>query len=150
MKSQSAPPGVAVLLLAALALSACSVISGTTSGPIVTMAPNPGPGGGDDGSGRVLPQPGATVNPHPISFDRVEVVDDDTVEVFFFKGVEPCSVIDRVDLEEDADSVVITVFEGAGKDAGPDVACIAIAVEASVLVELGSPLGERQIVDGSV
>jgi hypothetical protein len=55
-----------------------------------------------------------------------------------------------VDVVEDAESVEITVFEGAGRDAGPDVACIAIAVEASVLVDLGSPLGEREVVDGAV
>jgi hypothetical protein len=149
MKRKSTLLGLGAMLVAGTTLSACSLFTVSSPEPPVTAAPQPAPAPGGDGGGRVVPQPGATVDPHPIPFDRVEVVDDDTLEVFFFKGVEPCSVIDRVDVVEDADSVEITVFEGTGKAAGPDVACIAIAVEASVLVDLGSPLGERDVVDGA-
>ncbi|HEX6401338.1 MAG TPA: hypothetical protein VF108_12845, partial [Actinomycetota bacterium] len=88
-----------------------------------------------DGAQLVEPTPGmADVRPH--IFDRAVVGDDGTsVTVFFWSGVEPCYVLDHVDVEYGANAVTITLFEGHDADAG-DVACIEIALMKKVVVEL--------------
>lgn len=101
-----------------------------------------------DGAQAVEPRPGmAGVRPH--SFDHAVVADDGrTVTVFFWSGVEPCYVLDHVDVEYGANAVAITLFEGHDADAG-DVACIEIALLKKVVVELDEPVGDREIVDGA-
>ena len=70
--------------------------------PVVT---NP-----DQGAKLVEPTPGmADVRSH--IFDHAFVNDDGTsVTVFFWSGVEPCYVLDRVDVDEGPDAVTITLF----------------------------------------
>lgn len=71
-----------------------------------------------------------------------------TVEVGFWNGVEPCSVLDRVEVDEQPDRVTITVVVGdAGT--GADIACPALARWYSATVGLTAPLGDRPIVDGA-
>jgi hypothetical protein len=102
----------------------------------------------DDGAEPVEPRPGmAGVRPH--IFDHAVVGDDGrTVTVFFWSGVEPCYVLDHVDVEYGATAVTITLYEGHDPDAG-DVACIEIALLNKVVVELDEPVGDRGIVDGA-
>lgn len=96
----------------------------------------------------VEPTPGmADVRPH--AFDRAVVGDDGrSVTVSFWSGVEPCYVLDHVDVAYAADAIAITVFEGHDPSAG-DVACIEIALLKEVVVELEEPVGDREIVDGA-
>ena len=102
----------------------------------------------DAGAQLVEPTPGmADVRPH--IFDHVVVSDDGTrVTVFFWSGVEPCYVLDHVDVDEGPDAITITLFEGYDSSAG-DVACIEIALLKKVVVELDAPAGDRRIVDGA-
>ncbi len=85
----------------------------------------------------------------PVPFESAVPEGDGTrVRVTWWSGVEPCYVLDHVDVAEDAAAVVITVYEGRDPAAG-DVACIELAVQKSTLVTLVEPLGKRQLVDGA-
>ena len=102
----------------------------------------------DAGAQLVEPTPGmADVRPH--IFDHAVVGDDgSSVTIFFWSGVEPCYVLDHVDIDEGPDAVTITLFEGHDTTDG-DVACIDIALLKKVVVQLDGPVGDRAIVDGA-
>jgi hypothetical protein len=128
-------------------------VLGTGPDAAVSFTPCPGddPGGRvdpDGGARLVVPRPGmADVRPHP--FDHAVVSDDGrSVTVFFWSGVEPCYVLDHVDVAYGPNAVTITLFEGHDAIAG-DVACIEIALLKKVLVQLDEPVGARRIVDGA-
>jgi hypothetical protein len=131
---------------------------------------NPGGGaGGDSGSGddtQVYEPPGnkpgggaaggkaLVVDPQPISgsaqpshWEEARIIDDDTVKLFFWSGVEPCHVLDRVDVDYGAKKVGITIYQGTGLNAA-DKPCIELAVLKAVEVDLDEPLDGRKIVDG--
>ena len=114
-----------------------------SSGPI-TSDPPP-----DDGGPIVVePRPGMA-DVVARRFDSATVGDDDTtVTIDFISGIEPCAVLDRVDIQYGASTVTITLFEGHDPNAG-DVACIEIAVYKRVVVQLDEPVDGRSIVDGA-
>lgn len=86
---------------------------------------------------------------YPISWQGAHVGDDDrTVTIDFTSGIEPCYVLDHVDVGYGRDSVTITLFEGHDPEA-EDVACIEIGVFKSVVVTLDEPLAGRTLVDGA-
>jgi hypothetical protein len=125
------------------------------TGPDAAVSSTPCPG--DDPTGRVdpdggarlvVPRPGmADVRPHP--FDHAVVSDDGrSVIVYFWSGVEPCYVLDHVDVAYGTNAVTITLFEGHDVTAG-DVACIEIALLKKVVVGLDEPVGDRRIEDGA-
>jgi hypothetical protein len=128
-------------------------VSGTGPDAIVSYSPCPGD---DDpvvtdpyeGARKVEPTPGmAGVN--PTTFDKVVVGDDGTIlTIFFWSGVEPCYVLDHVDVDEGHDDITVTLFQGHDASAG-DVACIEIALLKKVVVQLDEPIGVRRIVDGA-
>lgn len=95
----------------------------------------------------VEPRPGmADARPRP--FDSATVDPDGvTVSIDFVSGVEPCYVLDHVDVVEGPDEVTITLFEGHDPAAG-QVACIEIGVFKRTIVTLSGPIGDRPIVDG--
>lgn len=128
-------------------------IVGTGPDAVVSYTPCPGDDPGtptdpDDGAQLVEPTPGmADVRPH--AFDHAVVSDDGrSVTVSFWSGVEPCYVLDHVDVAYGRDAVTITLFEGRDASAG-DVACIEIAVLKEVMLSLDEPVGDREIVDGA-
>ena len=124
----------------------------TGDGPDAAASDTPCPG--DDriaepgGAQRIEPRPGmADVRPRP--FDTAVVSDDGhSVLVSFWSGVEPCYVLDHVDVRYGDHAIAITLFEGHDASAG-DVACIEIAVLKEVVVRLDEPAGDRRIVDGA-
>jgi hypothetical protein len=96
----------------------------------------------------VEPTPGMD-GVHPTSFDTATIDDDDrTLVITFWSGVEPCYVLDRVDIAYGADTVTVTLFQGSDTN-GADVACIDIAMLKQVTVTLDQPLDGRTIVDGA-
>jgi hypothetical protein len=125
-------------------------VDGTGADGVVSYTPCPGdePPIPNPGPQIVEPRPGmADVYARP--FDSATLGDDDvTIRVDFVSGIEPCSVLDHVDVRYGADAVTITLFEGHDPDAG-DVACIEIGVFKRVIVTLDEPLGDRDIVDGA-
>jgi hypothetical protein len=74
--------------------------------------------------------------------------DGTRVRLVWWSGVEPCYTLDRVEVTESERQVTITVHEGTAQDM-QNVACIEIAIEKTTTVELKSPLGDREIVDGA-
>ncbi len=95
----------------------------------------------------VKPRPGM-VAMQRVPWQKAEVRDDRVVRVFFSSGVEPCHVLDHVDVEYLDREIRITLFEGSDPKAG-DVACIEIAVHKAVDVPLAEPVRGRRLVDGS-
>lgn len=97
----------------------------------------------------VEPTPGmANVRARP--FDTATVGDDGTtITIDFVSGVEPCSVLDHIDVAYGSGTVTITLFEGNDPSAG-EVACIDIGVFKRTIVTLDEPLGDRVIVDGGL
>jgi hypothetical protein len=128
---------------------------GSDSGPDASVSYTPCPGDDDpkvtdpyDGAQKVEPTPGMS-GVSPRIFDKVVVGDDDrTLTIFFWSGVEPCYVLDHVDVDEGPGAITITLFEGHDASAG-DVACIEIALLKKVVVQLDEPVGDRRIVDGA-
>lgn len=93
----------------------------------------------------VSPRPGL-VDVRPIPWDKVEVLDEQTIEARFWGGVEECYGVDRVDVEYRASEVAVTIYTGRVPTAE---ACIEIAVLNAVRVKLDEPLAGRQIVEGT-
>jgi hypothetical protein len=137
---------VAGLILGVGALALSRPSSPSPDDPVTGTAVSGTPGPPTDTV--VTPTPGMA-NVGPIRFTSASVgADDRTVTVDFISGVEPCSVLDHVDVDEQPDRVVITLFEGSDPASG-DVACPEIAMYKSVVVELSAPLDGRKIVDGA-
>ena len=128
-------------------------VSGT--GPDATVSYTPCPGDEppvvtdpDDGAQLVEPTPGMA-DVRPRAFDHVLVNEDgSSVTIFFWSGVEPCYVLDHIDVDAGLNAITITLFEGHDTNAG-DVACIDIALLKKVVVQLDEPVGDRSIVDGA-
>jgi hypothetical protein len=106
---------------------------------------------GDPGTGEpqvVEPTPGMD-NVRPTAFDTATIGGDDTsLTIVFWSGVEPCSVLDHVDVSYGADAITVTLFQGNDPSAG-QVACPEIAVQKQVTITLDEPLAGRAIVDGA-
>lgn len=107
------------------------------------------PPGDPDGDPQIVePTPGMA-NVRPTAFDTAAIGNDDsTLTIVFWSGIEPCSVLDHVDVAYGADAVTVTLFQGSDPNAG-DVACIEIAVQKQVTITLDEPLAGRAIVDGA-
>jgi hypothetical protein len=128
-------------------------VSGT--GPDATVSYTPCPSDDDpvvansyDGAQKVEPTPGMS-DVYPRAFDKVVVGNDGrTLTIFFWSGVEPCYVLDHVDVSYGPGAITVTLFEGHDVSAG-DVACIEIALIKKVVVQLDEPVGDRHIVDGA-
>jgi hypothetical protein len=128
-------------------------VSGT--GPDATVSYTPCPGDDNpvvtnpyDGAQKVEPTPGMS-DLYPHTFDKAVVGDDGkTLTIFFWSGVEPCYVLDHVDVDYGPGAITVALFEGHDASAG-DVACIEIAMLKKVVVHLDEPVGDRRIVDGA-
>jgi len=107
------------------------------------------PGDPEAGEPQIVePTPGMD-NVRPTAFDTAAIGDDDTtLTILFWSGVEPCSVLDHVDVSYGADAVTVTLFQGSDPNAG-QVACIDIAVQKQVTITLDEPVAGRAIVDGA-
>jgi hypothetical protein len=93
------------------------------------------------------PRPGQD-NVRARRWEKASVHDDDvTIDIRYWSGVEPCYVLDRVEVREEAARVVITLYEGS--QPGFDGACTEQAVERTTRIRLSTPLGSRALVDGS-
>jgi hypothetical protein len=123
--------------------------SGSGDDTVVYEPPGNKPGGGAAG-GKAL-----VVDPEPISgtalpshWEEARIIDEDTIKLLFWSGVEPCHVLDRVDVDYGAKKVGVTIYQGTGLNAA-DKPCIELAVLKSVTVDLEEPLDGRKVVDGT-
>jgi hypothetical protein len=88
------------------------------------------------------------VNVRPYRWDRCEEAGPGQLAVTFWGSPHAgyCDV-DRVEVEEDDDRVVVTLYVGDAPDlAGP---VTLVAVEQSVAAHLHRPLAGRTVVDGA-
>jgi hypothetical protein len=100
------------------------------------------------GASPVVPTPGMA-DVRPRGWDSVEVSADGLrLTVMFVSGIEPCAVLDHVDVAYGTKAVTVTLYEGHDPGAG-DVACPEIGVFKEVTVDLTQPLGTRTVVDGA-
>jgi hypothetical protein len=133
-----------LLALTLVLATAC----GDAAAPTTTLAPvTTAPVGdevlGDDGTvWRVVTPTGTALNPQPVTEAQVISIEDNVVALGIFMGVEPCTVIDRVEVDETADAVDIQIFSGTGD---PAATCIAIAEARAVVVLLDAPLEDRAL-----
>lgn len=104
----------------------------------------------DEDATPVDPAPGTTVDPRAYAWESARVLGDDQrwLRLHFWKGVEPCEVLDDVVVDYGEDEVTVTLLLGRAQDAG-DVACIEIVEYHSVTVALDEPIGRRNLVDGA-
>ncbi|MGQ0678437.1 MAG: hypothetical protein ACT4OM_02055 [Actinomycetota bacterium] len=125
---------------------------GNEPAPPISFSPppsgEPAPGVAPPAGKMVKPRPGM-VNVHKTPWERFELVGERAVRLHFVSGVEPCTVLDRVEVDYRSTEVAITLFEGNDPEA-QNVACIMIAQYKAVDVALTEPLNGRAIVDGAV
>src|SRR3712207_6470836 len=116
------PAALAVSLL--LTLSACGSAGNATraggSGTSTTVDPETPVSSTPDPDGEpasphdryVEPKPGQA-GVHPIRWQKIVVgKDDKTLRIHYTSGVEPCYVLDHIEVDEKKDRVVVTLFEG--------------------------------------
>ena len=138
--------GVALLTLV-FALSACASSGTASPNPSqppsdapVTAPPSDGTGGEpspDPGFGAkpVVPKPGQ-LDVHQVPADSLAArADGNTVVVnpIWTSGVEPCTILDHVEVTKGDGTISIALFEGRGPE---DVVCIAIAEQHTTEVEI--------------
>jgi ABC-type transport system substrate-binding protein len=113
-----------------------------------------GGSGGNSGGGIVPPGGGAFIDPllgqaavfvpqpgqqdvHPVSVQLIRAGVDGSrvsVELRWWSGIAPCSVLDSVDVSQDGSTYTLTVNEGSS---GQQVACVDLAQLKATVVNLG-------------
>jgi hypothetical protein len=83
-----------------------------------------------------------------VHIESAKVLDQRTVRITFYGGVEPCDVLDSVKVAYHTDDVTVSLFSGADP-AKPDAVCIQIAKLKQTDVHLTEDLGDRDIKDGA-
>jgi hypothetical protein len=146
---RSSVAAVAVLgLMAACGTEAATDPAGAAPDTPVSSTPGGDPTGPvKSGAQRVEPQPGM-VDVRPYRFEQAKLISGNRVRIFFYQGVPPCSVLDRVDVQYREASIEVTLQVGRDQT-DEDTACIELAVYNYVDVELEEPHDGRPIVDGS-
>ncbi len=129
--------------------------SGTQDGPGMvddgaTSGGSDAPAGkirGDAPAIELTPKAGQE-NLRKVSFTDAGKIAADTLRINFTSGVEPCDVLDHIDVVETKTSVTITLWMGNAPGKG-DTACPALARFAYTDIDLDAALGDRKIVDGA-
>ena len=117
----------------------------------VSCPPDCGDGGGGDiepGKPKIVePRPGMD-DIHPVGWDKAKVRGPRSVLITYWSGVEPCNVLDHVDVVYKEKTIEVTLFEGHDPS-DEDTACIEIALLKGVELELDEAIDGRKIVDGA-
>ena len=104
------------------------------------------PGSASSPTPRILEPEPDLVDVRPQPWDSAAMVGSRTIQVSFYGGYRECFGLDRVEVRERPDRVVISVFIGRKPEAE---VCIDIAEFQAVRVTLDEPVGDREIVDGT-
>ncbi|MET7332607.1 hypothetical protein [Nonomuraea sp. NPDC005650] len=91
---------------------------------------------------------GDAINVHKVRWTKAKAVSKRKIQLTWWSGVAPCTVLDRVKVKETAKRVTITLYEGTSPKA-KNVSCIMIAIEKTTTVTLKKPIDKRKIVDGA-
>jgi hypothetical protein len=133
---------------------ACGGAPGTSAtGPDQVVSTTASPGASGATPSAVAPSPvtpvGDALQPHEIAWTRATPSAAGTsLDIVWWSGVAPCTVLDRVEVREGAGEVTVTLNEGHDRRA-PNVDCNEIAVYNTTTVKLPAPLGDRRIADGA-
>jgi hypothetical protein len=141
------PPAVMLIALAFL-LAACAS-AGSSPGPSDPTPPSDAPAASEPpgivepepgGVELVEPQPGQQ-NVHPVTIERMDATASGTVvsvDAYWTSGVDPCYVLDRVEVNvNEADQTVdVTIQEGTSD---PDAICVMIAVAKHTIFSFDVP-----------
>ncbi len=147
------PRALTAGVVLALLLGACAGREGSRrpAGPpgpdsgVTSPQPSPSPPAPTPTPLLVSPRSGL-VDVRPTVWENAEVVNEGTLLVQFWGGVEECYGVDRVDVDYGTGEVTVTVYEGRVPSAE---VCIEIALLKAVRVSLEEPLAGRKIVDGA-
>lgn len=146
-----------VLVALSLALAGCG--SAERDGPAgggsaspapedpVSHTPDPNASIPSPTASLVTPKPGQS-GVRKVTWESYEKLGPRTLEITYWSGVEPCYVLDRTEVRYDEERIRVTLFEGH-TEMDEDVACIEIAFQKAVRVELEEPVGGRKVVDGA-
>ncbi|WP_235030161.1 hypothetical protein [Nonomuraea solani] len=89
------------------------------------------------------------INVHKIQWTKAKPVSKGRkIQLTWWSGVAPCTVLSRVKVTETGKKVTITLYEGTAPKA-KNMSCIMIAVEKTTTVKLKKALGKRKVVDGA-
>ena len=142
MKTIRATTTLGLVITASLLVGACSAGAAPTAPatlpPDAPVTSPPG-GGVDPGLPRpsfVVPKPGQ-LDVRPVSITTLTPTVDGphvTVQADWVSGVEPCNVLDHVQVTPDGTTFSVGIFEGSSEK---DVVCIEIAAYKSTLIDLG-------------
>ncbi len=140
---------------------AAASVQPASPAPAATPVPSDlagGGSGGNPGTGVVVPGDGTTdpgivgpdagqpllvvakpgqLTPHPVGAMLLEPAVEGRrvlVKVSWYSGVEPCHVLDSVEIDHGANEFVITIVEGTSD---PNAMCIEIAQLKATIVDLG-------------
>ena len=103
---------------------------------------------GDGRAQRVKPRSGMA-DLRQVAWERARQTSSGrALRVTYWSGVEPCNVLDHVNVDYSSTEITVTLFEGHDPEAG-DVACIEIALMKAVVVKLDQAVDGRKIVDGA-
>ena len=135
----------ALILLAVIVAGACSAgapgpsASPTSRPPDAVVTSPPDGGGALPGEPRpqfVVPRPGQ-VDVHPVGIASLAATvrgRSVSVQAEWWSGVEPCNILDSIQVARNGSSFTVSLFEGHGPQA---VACIEIAVLKAAVLSLG-------------
>ncbi|MBP2707287.1 hypothetical protein JOL79_26235 [Microbispora sp. RL4-1S] len=117
--------------------------------PASTTPGAPGPASAPAPAPSLVTPAGHTVRTRKVRWlDATPSADGRSLEIVWWSGVEPCNVLDRVEVAETPKTVTVTLYEGTDPRS-PDVACIDIALKKRTAVALKAPLDGRKVVDGA-
>jgi hypothetical protein len=112
---------------------------GTSGDPGTGIGDPVGPTPVDPGAGQptlVIAKPGQ-LDPHPVAPQQIQASVDGRhvlIKVTWTSGVEPCSVLDSVQVQRSGTTIALTVIEGSSNR---DAMCIEIAMIKATIVDLG-------------
>ena len=140
---------LAPLFAALFVLAACGSADpdGAAAGPNPDTAVTGAPASHDAGPSRPeLREPqDDVIDARPRSFDSHKAKGR-KLSLFYYSGVAECNGVDRIEVDEGPDEVIVTIFEGRRPEAE---ICPEIAVEVRSVVTLDRALGNRKVVDGA-
>jgi hypothetical protein len=137
-----------MVIASALLLSACAS-GGASQAPSDDAPPSEAPAASEPpavgqpepgGVELVEPQPGQQ-DVHPVALERMDATTSGrvvSVDAYWTSGVDPCYVLDRVEvqLDEEAQTADVTILEGTSD---PDAICVMIAVSKHTIFSFDVP-----------
>lgn len=159
-------PLLTLVVVCLVVATACGVSGDTRDGYQPPLGAGPSSSAGPDDPVSLTPEPGSDVHDVGGRGERVrprrgmadlrrvpwekarQASSGRALRVTYWSGVEPCNVLDHIEVAYSATKITVTLYEGHDPEQA-DVACIEIALLKTVVVKLEEPVDGRKIVDGA-